>query len=147
MVFSVQIKGVLLTLAAVFLGVGTGVIVKQLSGDLNLLTMLFFRFLFSLPILLGAALWVRGRQFLHITQKRTMVVRVLFGLTGITFWFLSVRNIPLGQATAIFQSSVLFVTLASPFFLGEKIGLYRTTAVVIGLIGIILLTGPFSHDV
>ena len=119
----------------------------MLSGDLTLLSTLFFRYLFSLPIL-GLVAWcARGRDMLHITQRRTMVIRVMFGLAGITFWFLSVRNIPLGQATALFQSSVLFITLASPLLLAEKVGIYRTMAVIIGLLGILLLTDPFSQAV
>ena len=66
----------------------------MLSGDLTLLSTLFFRYLFSLPIL-GLVAWrARGRDMLHITQRRIMVIRVMFGLAGITFWFLSVRNIP-----------------------------------------------------
>ncbi|MGB0233992.1 MAG: DMT family transporter [Candidatus Puniceispirillaceae bacterium] len=147
MILSVQIKGVLLTLAAVCFGVITGGIVKMLSGDLTLLSTLFFRYLFSLPIL-GLVAWrTRGRDMLHITQRRTMVIRVMFGLAGITFWFLSVRNIPLGQATALFQSSVLFITLASPLLLAEKVGIYRTMAVITGLLGILLLTDPFSQAV
>lgn len=76
-----------------------------------------------------------------------MVVRVMFGMAGITFWFLSVRNIPLGQATALFQSSVLFITLASPLLLSEKVGIYRTLAVITGLMGIVLLTDPFSQSI
>jgi len=119
----------------------------MLSGDLTLLSTLFFRYLFSLPIL-GLVAWrARGRDMLHITQRRTMVIRVMFGLAGITFWFLSVRNIPLGQATALFQSSVLFITLASPLLLAEKVGIYRTMAVITGLLGILLLTDPFSQEV
>ena len=147
MMFSAQIMGVILTLAAVCFGVITGGIVKLLSDDLTLLSMLFYRFLFSLPILFIVAWWVRGRDMLRITQRRTMVVRVMFGMAGITFWFLSVRNIPLGQATALFQSSVLFITLASPLLLSEKVGVYRTMAVIIGLLGIVLLTDPFSQSV
>jgi drug/metabolite transporter (DMT)-like permease len=147
MILSVQIKGVFLTLAAVCFGIITGGIVKMLSGDLTLLSTLFFRYLFSLPIL-GLVAWrARGREMLHITQRRTMVIRVMFGLAGITFWFLSVRNIPLGQATALFQSSVLFITLASPLLLAEKVGIYRTMAVITGLLGILLLTDPFSQAV
>lgn len=144
---SVQIKGVILTLAAVCLGVLTRAIVKSLSDDLSLLSMLFFRFLFSLPILFLAAWWARGRQMLQVKQKKTMIIRVMFGMAGITFWFLSVRNIPLGQATALFQSSVLFVTLASPLLLSERVGLYRTIAVITGLLGIVLLTDPFSQAI
>ena len=147
MILSSQIKGVLLTLAAVCFAMITGAIVKGLSGDLTLLTMLFFRFLFSLPILFFVAWRVRGRDMLRITQRRTMMVRVMFGMAGITFWFLSVRNIPLGQATALFQSSVLFITLASPLLLSEKVGIYRTVAVIVGLMGIVLLTDPFSQAI
>lgn len=142
-----QFKGVLLTLAAVLFSVVTGAIVKSLSADFSILSMLFYRFLFSLPILFGVAFWVRGRDFMKITQRRTMIVRVLFGLTGITFGFLSLKNIPLGQATALYQSSVLFVTLASAFFLGERVGIYRSFAVIFGLIGIVFLTDPFSQTI
>jgi len=136
--------GVLCTLAAIACGLFTGLIVKFLSDDLSLLTTLFYRFLFCLPLLMVTAVWVRGHDFYKLKQKKTMVVRVIFGLSGILLWFLALRNISLGQATALFQSSVLFVTLASPFVLGEKIGPYRMSAVLVGLIGIILLTDPFS---
>ncbi len=136
--------GVLCTLAAIACGLFTGLIVKFLSDDLSLLTTLFYRFLFCLPLLMVTAVWVRGHDFYKLKQKKTMVVRVIFGLSGILLWFLALRNISLGQATALFQSSVLFVTLASPFVLGEKVGPYRMSAVLVGLIGIILLTDPFS---
>lgn len=136
--------GVLCTLAAIVCGLFTGLIVKFLSDDLSLLTTLFYRFLFCLPLLMVTAVWVRGHDFYKLKQKKTMVVRVIFGLSGILLWFLALRNISLGQATALFQSSVLFVTLASPFVLGEKVGPYRMSAVLVGLIGIILLTDPFS---
>lgn len=139
-----QMVGVLCTLSAVACGLITGLIVKVLSDDLSLLTTLFYRFLFCLPLLFVTALWVRGRDFYKLHQKKTMVVRVIFGLSGILLWFLALRNISLGQATALFQSSVLFVTLASPFVLAEKVGPYRMSAVLVGMIGIILLTDPFS---
>ncbi len=52
-----------------------------------------------------------------------------------------------GMATALFQSSVLFVTLLSPFLLGERVGLYRWTAVVAGLTGVIIIANPFSDEI
>ena len=51
---------------------------------------------------------------------------------------------PLGMATALFQSSVIFITLLAPIFLGEKVGIYRWTAVVAGLAGVVIITDPFS---
>ena len=139
-----QMVGVLCTLSAVACGLITGLIVKGLSDDLSLLTTLFYRFLFCLPLLLVTALWVRGRDFYKLKQKKTMFIRIVFGLSGILLWFLALRNISLGQATALFQSSVIFVTLASPFILAERVGPYRMSAVLVGMIGILLLTDPFS---
>ena len=51
---------------------------------------------------------------------------------------------PLGMATALFQSSVIFITLLAPIFLGEKVGIYRWTAVIAGLAGVVIITDPFE---
>ena len=141
-----SLLGVSLSFLAVVFGVLTGVLVKQLGSDVNIITALFYRFLFSLPILFLFAVYVRGRHFLQINQRRIMLFRVIFGCCGITFWFLSLRHMPLGMATALFQSSVIFVTLLSPIFLGEKVGLYRWSAVLAGLSGVLIITDPFSGD-
>ena len=141
-----SLLGVSLSFLAVVFGVLTGVLVKQLGSDVNIITALFYRFLFSLPILFLFAVYVRGRHFLQINQRRIMLFRVIFGCCGITFWFLSLRHMPLGMATALFQSSVIFITLLSPIFLGEKVGLYRWSAVLAGLSGVLIITDPFSGD-
>ena len=52
------------------------------------------------------------------------------------------RLIPIGLTTALAQSSAIYVTLLSPLFLGEKIGVIRWTAVIIGLIGVFLMINP-----
>ena len=136
--------GVFCTLSAVAFGLFAGLIIKVLSDDISLLTTLFYRFLFCLPLILGIAVWARGSDFLKLQQKKTMFFRIVFGLTGILLWFLALRNISLGQATALFQSSVLFVTLASPLVLAERVGPFRMVAVLVGMVGIVLLTDPFS---
>ena len=53
---------------------------------------------------------------------------------------------PFGLATSLFQSSVIFITLMSPFLLGEKVGVYRWSAVIAGLTGVVIITDPFSGD-
>ena len=141
-----SLLGISLSFLAVVFGVLTGVLVKQLGSDVNIITALFYRFLFSLPILFLFAVYVRGQHFLQINQRRIMLFRVIFGCCGITFWFLSLRHLPLGMATALFQSSVIFITLLSPIFLGERVGLYRWSAVLAGLSGVLIITDPFSGD-
>ena len=136
--------GVFLSLLAVIFGVLTGVLIKKLGTDINIITTVFYRFLFSLPILFLYAIYLRGRDFLQINQRRILFFRSLLGLCGITVWFLSIRSMPLGMATALFQSSVIFITLLAPIFLGEKVGIHRWTAVVAGLAGVVIITDPFS---
>ena len=143
---SLRMLGVVLTFGAIICGLITGVIVKDLADELPILVTLWYRFLFSLPLLFSIALIARGpKNWFQINNKKVMIIRVMFGFCGIVFWFLSVRTIPLGQATALFQSSVLFVTMLSPFFLGERVGIYRTSAVIFGLIGICIITDAFNQ--
>ena len=138
------IIGITCTLTAVVLGLVSGILVKKVGTDVTVITTLFYRFLFSVPLLLIFAIVARRSQFLKIEQKKTLLLRIIFGLSGISFWFLAIRSMPLGQATTLFQSSVIFVTLLSPFLLNEKVGWFRWAAVLTGLIGIIVVTDPFS---
>jgi S-adenosylmethionine uptake transporter len=141
------IIGITCTLTAVVLGLVSGILVKKVGTDVTVITTLFYRFLFSVPLLLIFAIVARKSQFLKIEQKKTLLLRIIFGLSGISFWFLAVRSMPLGQATTLFQSSVIFVTLLSPFLLNEKVGWFRWAAVLTGLIGIIIVTDPFSSTI
>jgi drug/metabolite transporter (DMT)-like permease len=139
--------GLFLSFLAVLLGLATGILIKKTGTDIGIITTLFYRFLFSIPLLCAYALYMRGRQFLQINQTKTLALRIIFGGSGIIFWFLSIRNMPFGQATALFQSAVIFVTIFSPLLLGEKIGIYRWSAVIAGLFGVFIVSDPFSGDI
>ena len=144
---NLKFLGIILSFLAVIFGVVSGIFVKILSIDLQLITILSYRFLFSLPLIYLFAFKKRHANWLDIKNKRVLIIRIFVGLGGIYFWFLSLKYIPLGQATSIFISSVLFVTILSPFLLKEKVGFYRWSAVIIGLLGVIIITDPFSKNV
>ena len=76
----------------------------------------------SLPVLFGLAILMRGSEWLFVVIKKHLDFVLSFGLCGITFWFLSVRHIPIGLATSLFQSSVIFITILSPFSLENVLG-------------------------
>ncbi len=139
--------GLTLCLVTVFCGVTTGILVKQLSEDINVFSTMFYRFLFSLPLLFAYGLLLRGRKVLQINQRRALVFRTIFGCFGMFFWFVSIRSMPFGIATALVQSSALFVTLLSPLLLRESVGIYRWSAVVFGFIGVLIITDPFKGEI
>lgn len=136
--------GIFLTFLTIIFAVASGLMVKKIGDQAALVTVLMYRFLLSTPLIALMAFLTRGRQFLQINARRTLMIRVVFGCITMACWFISIRLLPLGQATALLQSSVIFVTLLSPFLLGEVIGIWRWSAVVAGMFGIVLLTNPFD---
>jgi drug/metabolite transporter (DMT)-like permease len=57
-------------------------------------------------------------------------------------WFLAVRVLTLGSATAIGFAAPLFTTLLSILVLKEQVGIHRWSALVIGFIGVLVVTHP-----
>lgn len=142
-----NILGIVYMMIAMIAGVVTSMVIKELSAVATVLVLLALRFVFSIPPL-GLAAWlVRGRSMFAIQRWDRLLMRILVGHIGIIFWFLSVAHTSLGQATALFQSSAIFVTILSPLVLREKVGVYRGSAVLIGLFGIYLITNPLSGAV
>ena len=139
-----NIIGIILMLTMVLAALIMSGLVKSLNDDINFRLMLFCRFIFSLPILYAFGWYVRGNDLIKIKSRNILFCRVSIGLIGICLWFSALQNAEFGQVTALTQSSALFVALFAPIFLSEKIGAWRVSAIISGLIGIILITNPFD---
>ncbi|MDR2981622.1 MAG: DMT family transporter, partial [Puniceicoccales bacterium] len=61
--------------------------------------------------------------------------------------YVALRYLPLTELTAINFASPLIVTLLVGPFLGEKIGPRRVIAVIIGFIGVLIVTRPGGHGI
>ena len=75
-------------------------------------------------------------------EKHCFTILFWFRYYDNGFFLTTVNSI--GLTTALAQSSAIYVTLLSPFVLGEKIGLARWSAVIFGLIGVFLMINPIS---
>ena len=139
-----NIIGIILMLTMVLAALIMSGLVKSLDDDINFRLMLFCRFIFSLPILYAFGWYVRGNNLMKIKSRNILFGRISIGLIGICLWFSALQKAEFGQVTALTQSSAVFVALFAPFFLSEKIGAWRITAIISGLIGIILITNPFD---
>ena len=139
-----NIIGIILMLTMVLAALIMSGLVKSLDDSINFRLMLFCRFIFSLPILYAFGWYVRGNNLMKIESRNILFCRVSIGLIGICLWFSALQNAEFGQVTALTQSSALFVALFAPIFLSEKIGAWRISAIISGLIGIILITNPFD---
>ena len=75
------------------------------------------------------------RAFLHFK-------RCASGLIAIVSIFVALRNLPLATVVSITFAAPIFTTIMSIFFLSEKVGLYRWLAVLVGFIGIVIISEP-----
>ena len=136
--------GSLTWIVFIFLSLFTHMIIKSLTGEVDFIITIFSRFIFSLPVLLLLAYLARKELFLQINNWHNIFLRSLFGFVTMVMVFSSLQLIPIGLTTALAQSSAIFVTILSPFILGEKIGLIRWAAVIFGLLGVYLIIDPIS---
>ncbi|GIC76907.1 DMT family transporter [Moritella sp. F3] len=138
---SPTLKGVLLALISTGLFVSVGVLVRMLSGSIDVFQMLLFRQIVFIVLLLPAI--VSSRQaLLKIQNAKLHSFRIIGAFFALYFGFLTVSNIPFADATALGFTQVLFVACISNLFLAEKIGTVRVMTILVGFIGVMFVVQP-----
>src|SRR5258708_4304902 len=102
----------------------------------------FFRNLLAfLPI----AFYIRpagGIPVLRTDRIWVHVLRTMFGLRALVAGFLGYSLRPLGEAAALEQSGPIFLPALSVPLLGERVGVRRWSAVIVGFVGVQIMTRP-----
>ena len=117
-------------------------IVKYVASDISVAIILMFRYIFCLPILIFIGLRLEGLSHFKINNKKILALRSVAGLLGLLFWYLSVIYLAISKALALGQIMPIFICLLSIIFLGEKVGVYRWSAIFLGLIGALIIIDP-----
>ena len=115
--------------------------VKYLSKEVHIFEIAFFRcalVIFVLaPIILqqGKSVFVTGQpkiQFLRITTNSVAMLCFFYGIS----------STPLAQLTTLGFTVPIFTTILAVVFMKEKIRLRRTSALIIGFIGTLIVMRP-----
>jgi drug/metabolite transporter (DMT)-like permease len=69
-------------------------------------------------------------------------MRTTIGLGAMVTGFLGYSLLPLGDAVALEQSGPIFLTALSVPLLGERVGVRRWSAVIVGFVGVLIMTRP-----
>jgi len=101
---------------------------------------LFFRGFFGLVFYFFIIPRERLKNFYYTKRTGLHFLRCLFGLIALISIFIALRNLPLATVVSISFAAPIFTTIFSIFFLSEKVGMYRWLAVIVGFIGIIVIT-------
>ncbi|MDA7573299.1 DMT family transporter [Candidatus Pelagibacter sp.] len=103
---------------------------------------LFFRGFFGIVLYFFIMPKDRIKNFYYTKRAGLHFLRCLFGLIALVAIFIALRNLPLATVVSISFAAPIFTTIFSIFFLSEKVGFYRWLAVLIGFLGIIVITQP-----
>ncbi len=115
------------------------------QAEIGLFQAIFIRGLFA-SALLGSLWFSRGTPVRRLPRSDAgwLSLRLLGEVGGTLCFLTAIFKMPLANATAILQVMPLAVTLAAAFFLGEKVGWRRYTAIGIGLFGMLIIVRPGS---
>ncbi len=138
--------GALFLFLEIIVGTSIVAIIKYFSSDVSISIVLMFRYLFCLPVLLVIGLKIGGIRYFKITNKKVMSLRSVAGLLGLSFWYLSVIHLDISKALALSQVMPIFICIFSIIFLGEKVGIYRWSAILVGLSGAVIIINPDSKN-
>ncbi len=138
--------GALFLFIEIVVGTSIAAIIKYFSSDVSLSIVLMFRYLFCLPILLLVGLKIGGTRYFIIKNKKVMLLRSVAGLLGLSFWYLSVIHLDISKALALSQVMPIFICILSILFLSEKVGVYRWSAILVGLSGAVIIINPDSES-
>ena len=138
--------GALFLFLEIVVGTSIVAIIKFFSSDVSLSIVLMFRYLFCLPILVLVGLKIGGTHYFKIKNKKVMSLRSIAGLLGLSFWYLSVIHLEISKALALSQVMPIFICILSILFLREKVGIFRWTAILLGLSGAVIIINPDSNN-
>jgi len=121
------------------------VIVKW-SVDYPIGQVLFFRGFFGIIFYFFIIPKERFHNFYQTKRTGLHLLRCISGLIALVSIFIALRELPLATVVSISFAAPIFTTIFSIFLLSEKVGIFRWLAVLIGFIGILIITEPGINE-
>jgi len=115
---------------------------KYLSADLPVLQITWARYFFTVVFTLPVMFFFYNKQLVWSDKPKLQILRGLILLCANICFFYAISIIPLAKALTLAFVAPLIVTAFSPMLLGEKVGIRRWTAVIIGFIGSLVVIRP-----
>jgi len=135
-------RGPILNLSAWLILPIMDAIAKYLSYSLPILQITWFRFFFS-AVITGIFIYSFSRKsFVRSKNIKSQVLRGILLLTSSLLFFYAISVISLAKALTLAFICPLIVTTLSPYFLKERVGRRRWTAVIVGFLGVLLVIRP-----
>lgn len=136
--------GIVLIVLGVALISINDMVIKRLSGGYPLHEIVFLRAAIAIVFSMAIIQMEGGWRILRTRQPMLHVMRGLLVVVANMTFFLALAAIPLADATALFFAAPLFITVLSIPILGERVGILRMSAVLVGFAGVVIMQRPWA---
>lgn len=134
------VVGILALLASVALFPVSDTASKMLTATLPGIEVAWMRYLVF--VVVTVPLLLRDRTLLRAARPGLLAGRALAAALSTSLFIVAFGTMPVANATAIGFLAPVVVTAMAALFLGEKVGLRRWSAALVGLVGVIVIVQP-----
>ncbi len=138
-------QGIFWAIMIYFIGTINDVIARFLGDRLHAVEIAFFRFLFSVLVIIYPMLKSKDPLF-KSTMHGYHLMRGILGAIALGLCCYSVNIMPLAENTTILFSEALFMLPLAAIFLKEKVSLSAIVATLIGFLGLIIMFKPNANN-
>ena len=141
-----NIKAIFLIILGMFVFSIQDTLIKLLSDSINIYVIYIVRSIVGILVILTYC-WIYKIQLIFKTYYPFItILRVSIFFIGFSLYYFSLSKISLPEAVTLFFVSPFFVTITSKLIIGEYIGIYRWSAILIGFTGVYLVLDPNFDD-
>ena len=137
-----NLRGALLALSGFVLFSTNDVMIKFLGGIYDPFQTIFFSGVLGFPLI--AVLLLSDRTEGNLIPRRPYWMAMRAGITvlNVITGFYAFAVLPLSECYPIFFATPLLITLLAIPMLGERVGLHRGAAILVGLMGVLVVLRP-----
>jgi len=133
---------VLCALTAHFLFSMMGFGAKYLTDEYHVTLIVFIRNLIVFVPFLIFMLRSKNRHLFKTNKPRLVIFRALVGSVSLIVTFYALAILPMSYAAVLFFTSTILTPIIAAFVLKELVGIHRIMAVIIGMIGVAIVSHP-----
>lgn len=137
------LRGIILKILSVTIFVIMATCIKAAAVHVPPGETVFFRSLFAIPVIL---VWLMMQHNLaHGLETKNLMGHFWRGLVGTTamgLGFTALGLLPLPEVTALGYAAPVLTVVFAAMFLGERVRTFRLSAVVLGLVGVVVILSP-----
>lgn len=122
-----------------------GALVKFVGPEYHPTQITFIRNCIAMIVIMPFLIRAGGLKVLKTKRPGLHFSRSMAGTIGNTLFFFSFQYMTVGDVMVISQAVPLFVTIFAVLLLGEKVGVRRWIATIIGFAGVIIAVNPTGH--